>query len=231
LRSRAYSAAALSLLLALAFQGCRKPERSEPDFSEACKAACAPLAEANCFAGQERAEAQLACVRACLESGAQSRVAGCGAEHLAYLGCVAAEARACDGARTPRGALDVELTLAACSGPARAYRACVAVCGERGVVRTGVTRLDSSGKSSEVRAELVGLGCGGKASAPPSKSPPGSACTHHSVCSAAVCPCPNGRGRFQARACVDARCAEPSKACELAPAAVGTNACGPAEGP
>lgn len=217
---------------ALASSACRERARpAEDGLAQACKAACAPLSESGCFAGQDPADAQRACARACEDSGRESRLAGCTRQHYAFLTCVAERARGCSGAKTPRGALDVELALADCAEEARAYRACVAVCGERGVVHTRSARLGAGGALREIHAETVGRGCAPDPTPPSSRAPAGSACTHHSVCSAVECTCPSGRARFHARVCADGRCADRALACRLAPEAVGNDPCGPGDGP
>lgn len=119
-------------------------------------------------------------------------------------------------------ALATALALAGCSrcdAPARGD----AACGEAGIVHSASRSVEHGGRTREVRAEIVSLACSAPA-ALPSKAPTGAPCTHHSVCSAARCPCAGGAS-FLARVCLDGHCAGDSDACTLAPAAIGRSAC------
>ena len=223
-RARRLASAAL---LGLALWGCRKPPEPEasPEFAEACAAACSTLVGAHCVAEVDPLQAQQLCVQGCLRSEKSSRGAGCSSELVAYLSCVARSASlVCPSSKLSAAQwLEQPSELASCSAAGRAHRACTRPCREAGVVHTA-SKPGSDG-SSDVQAEVVGLGCSDDARQPRLKAAAGSPCTHYSVCTPARCECPNRRGAFLARACVAGRCASAESACLVAPIAVGHQLC------
>jgi hypothetical protein len=235
--ARAFDWRRLSLALAIlcAAVGCRKRAESnaERESSLACASACATLVGSGCAERAEAVDAQRGCVSECLRRGELSRAAGCGREHLAYLSCVGASSNpGCDDQESPaKLGLETDGPLPACATANLAYRACTRPCRQAGVVHTG-SGLSAApeGQKLNVQAEVVGLGCGDAAPLPSPKARAGSPCTHHSVCTAARCECPGGRGAYSARACVGGRCAQTELACRIAPTAVGHDVCRRADG-
>jgi hypothetical protein len=214
-------------LLGLVLSGCRKPAAPEvsSEVAGACASACAALVGAHCASEVDPREAQQLCVQGCLRSEKSSRGAGCNAELVAYLSCIArSPSLVCPGSKLSAAQwLEQPSELAGCSAAGRAHRACTRPCREAGVVYTA-SKPGSDG-SSGVQAEVVGLGCSDDARPPASKAAAGSPCTHHSVCTPTRCECPHRRGAFLARACVAGRCASAESACLVAPKAVGHELC------
>jgi hypothetical protein len=216
---------AACLLLAA---GCRKtpPAESSSDLASACASACAVLVSSGCFGDSEPTRAQRECVAGCRATESAVQVANCLNAKLSWLGCIGHSERvSCAAERSARDLFEKPPPISACEREQRAFSRCSRPCREPGVIHEATKAVRRGDRERQVAAELVELGCEGTGGAPGQRSPAGAPCTHHSVCTPALCRC-DGPGAYLARACVDGRCADAALACSIVPETVGQDVCG-----
>lgn len=216
------------LLLIAAAGSCKESKNSPPPApgEPGCAAACATLVTAGCSTSADLETEQAACLKGCLPQSREAETAGCAEQRDRYLACVGSASVDCeklDG--SIQSALSQGRGVRGCGGERERLDACLKPCRGRGVVHTRSRTLELEGTEAVVQAELVGAGCGGGGPKAPPKAPAGSPCTHHSVCTAAPCRCPDSPAWYLGRACVGGRCADTSQACPLVLRVVGRDAC------
>lgn len=225
--ARALRAALLGLLLTQSHCRGRVDREGEAKRARAlCASACAGIA-AGCrnAARPESVRRQAQCVEQCALVREQATRAGCLRQQEQALVCLSKSPVACEPVSATASTLERGHGAEGCQAEFGRLLGCNAPCREPGVLRSSNGRVTFRGKTSEVQAEHLTLGCGPDERDLGRRSGPDAPCEHSSVCSHSRCRCPGSNAAYAARACVDGRCAAAEVACALVPSAVGYDAC------